>query len=186
MTQHPDYGKIQPDSQKHRSEYSYAERRAEVNELIEGAGHHRAIEQSQRDLADRYDVSQTTVWKDIQAVLEWRADNLGAGAEAELDVLKTRAVLDLLDEGKPAEAYHLMRKHYETLMEMGVKERAPEKQEIDHGGEPGWFERVERAAASLDRDGDRDHDHDHARNRERADGAHDREREHVGNGSGEF
>lgn len=135
MDNTPNYRQLSPPTEKQPEEYTWAERRGEIHDMIERAGHYRNIEYSQRELADRYGVVHRTVQKDIDAVNEWIAQHLGAGAKAELDTLKTRAVLDLIEEGDTAEAYELMRRHYKTLMAAGVKEKAPEKSQVDLNGE---------------------------------------------------
>lgn len=130
MSDEPNYRAISPPEEKSRPEYSYVERRGELYDLVEQAGHYRNLERSQRDLARRYDVSHTTIRKDLKRIREWKAERLGEHAEAELETLKTRAVEQLLDSGKPDKAYYLMMNHYETLMEAGVKESAAD--EIEH------------------------------------------------------
>jgi|APHM01.1.fsa_nt_gi hypothetical protein len=133
MSTEPNYRSLSPPTDKDRADYSYAERRAELYDLVEKAGHYRQIEQSQTELGRRFSVSQQTIAKDLKRIREWKADHLGDTAEAELNTLKTNAVQHLLDNGDPDEAYYLMRKHYETLMDAGIKESASE--EVDVSGE---------------------------------------------------
>jgi len=130
MSKQPNYRSQSAPDGKPRPEYSYVERRAELYDLIEQAGHYRQLEKSQSDLADRYDVHQTTITKDLKRIREWKAKHLGNGAEAELDTLKTKAVQHLLDNGDPDDAYYLMRKHYETLMDAGIKDSATEELDV--------------------------------------------------------
>lgn len=134
MTDHPNYRSLSPPEDKPREEYTYAERRAELYDAIDRAGHYRNLERSQRQLGDRYGVSHTTIRKDINAILEWKADHLGENAEAELETLKNKAVRDALDENDPAKAYRLMTTHFQNLMAVGEIEEAPDKHEIDHSG----------------------------------------------------
>lgn len=61
----PDYSAVNLPS-KDRTEYSYVERRAELLQLIEQAGHPDAINQTQ--LAERYGVSQSQISKDIDRI----------------------------------------------------------------------------------------------------------------------
>jgi len=131
MSDDPNYRAISPPEEKSRGDYSYVERRAELYDLVEQAGHYRNLERSQRDLARRYDVSHTTIRKDLKRIREWKAERLGDDAEAELETLKTKAVDDLLDAGKSDKAYYLMMNHYETLMEAGVKESAADEVQVD-------------------------------------------------------
>jgi transposase len=131
MSDEPNYRALSAPEDKSRPEYSYVERRAELYDLVEQAGHYRNLERSQRDLARRYGVSQATIQKDLKRIREWKADRLGDHAEAELETLKTRAVEQLLDAGKPDKAYYLMMNHYETLMEAGVKQSAADEVQVD-------------------------------------------------------
>lgn len=58
----PDYSSVDLPS-KDRTEYSYVERRAELLQLIEEVGEPKALNQT--ELADRYDVSQQQISKDL-------------------------------------------------------------------------------------------------------------------------
>lgn len=153
MSDHPNYRKIEADQSKRRGDYTWAERRAEIHDLLERAGHHRQLERTQRDLADRFDVSQGQIWKDIQAVLDWREARLGDDAEAELSLLKTRAVQERLEDDDATGAYDIAVRHYRLLMQMGEKEEAPDQHEVEHSGDVGWFDRIEQAAEDLETNG---------------------------------
>lgn len=120
----PNYRTISPPDDKSPGEYSYVERRAELYDMIERAGHYRNLERSQRELGRRYDVSAKTVNKDIQRVNEWIADHMGGTAEAELETIKDRAIQKLISEGDEDKAFYLMKNYWETLMEAGVKDTA--------------------------------------------------------------
>jgi len=82
MTDHPNYRALNASGDKAREEYSYTERRAELYDLIEQAGHYRNLERSTRDLGNRYGVSHETIRNDIQAIHEWKAEHLGEHASA--------------------------------------------------------------------------------------------------------
>lgn len=155
MSNDPNYRALSAPSDKQREEYTWVERRAELYDLVEQAGHYRNLERSTRELGDRYGVSHTQIRKDLETIREWKRDHLGANAEADLETLYNHAVEELLDRGEVEDAYYLAKEHYEILQDMGEKERAPEKREVEHSGEVSWFERVERAAAALE-DGDDD------------------------------
>lgn len=134
----PNYRQISPPTDKPYEEFSYVERRAAIYNLIEQAGHYRNIEQSYRELGDRFGVSHQTIKKDIDTINEWIADNLGNNAESELSTLKNAAVQDLISRGEYDKAYRLMREHYELLQDMGLKDR--EAQEVDMN----WRDYVEQ------------------------------------------
>lgn len=136
MSNEPNYRTLTPPSDKPRTEYSWAERRAVIYELIDQAGHYRNIERSTRDLGNQFGVSHTTIRKDIQAVNEWKAKHLGDTAEAELETLKNKAVQELLERGEEAAAYKLMNQHYRTLMDTAAagQDRTPDKTEVSGEG----------------------------------------------------
>jgi len=126
----PNYRQLTPPEDKSPDEYSYVERRAELYDMIESAGHYRNLERTQRQLGNRYGVSKTQIQKDIRRINEWRAEHLGENAEAELDTLKTKAIQECINNQEYTEAYYLMSKHYSLLQEMGLKQREPEKHEV--------------------------------------------------------
>lgn len=135
MSNEPNYRTLSPPDDKEPVDYSWSERRSELYDMIERAGHYRNLERSQRELGRRYDVSHTTIRRDIEAILAWKNERMGDNAESELEMLKTAAVQKLIDENKTDKAYYLMKNHYETLMEAGVKERAADDVNLSHSGE---------------------------------------------------
>jgi len=134
MADHPNYRALSPDPDKQRPEYTYAERRSELYDMLDRAGHYRNLEQSTRQLGDRYGVSHTTIRKDIQAILDWKADHLGENTEAELETLKTKAVQDALDAGDADKAYSIMSEHLSNLQSLGTIQEEPDKHEVEHDG----------------------------------------------------
>lgn len=148
MSNVPNYRSLSPPDDKPTEEYTWAERRSEIYDLIEKAGHYRNIEASQRELGRRYGVSHSQIREDIQAINEWTAEHLGDNAEAELESLKTTAVQHLIEQGKPDKAYYLMMNHYETLMDAKAasQEKEPEKNETDLTVEgKDWSEQMDAA-----------------------------------------
>jgi len=78
----PDYSAVELPS-KDRTEYTYVERRAELLQLVEEAGHPRELNQTQ--LADRYGVTQQQISKDF--------DRLAAHVRARFDDREHRAFM---------------------------------------------------------------------------------------------
>jgi cell fate (sporulation/competence/biofilm development) regulator YlbF (YheA/YmcA/DUF963 family) len=146
MTDHPNYRSLSPPEEKAREDYTYAERRAELHDMIDRAGHYRNLERSQRQLGDRYGVSHTTIRKDINAILEWKADHLGEHTTAELETLKTRAVEKALEDNEPAAAYSIISQHLTNLQAVGAVEQAPDKHEVSGEGGGALEVVVERSA----------------------------------------
>jgi len=131
---HANYREINPPDDKAKDEYTVAERRAELFDAIERAGHYRNLQRSYRQLGDRYGVSHETIRKDINRILEWKEEHLSPHAKVELETLKTKAVQELLEDGEYAAAYQIMSRHYANLQSMGVESEEPDKHEIEHDG----------------------------------------------------
>ncbi|EMA44276.1 hypothetical protein [Halococcus saccharolyticus] len=77
-------------------EYSYVERRAEVLDLLERAGHPRAVKQA--DLARRYGCTRQNIHNDLDVLAEHVADNLGDRRELISEHVFHRALNGLLDD----------------------------------------------------------------------------------------
>lgn len=133
---------------KPRDDWTWAERRAELYDMLERAGHRAALP-SLRALGDRYDVSHTTIRKDLDAIAEWEAVHLGADVEVELSLLQRSAVRDYLREARKlrkegkndeaadmkAAAYRLASSHLSDLQSTGTVDHAAMKQEVALEGE---------------------------------------------------
>lgn len=137
MSDQPNYRSLEPPSDKPLSEYTAAERRAKIYNLIEQAGHYRNIETSQEELGNRFDVCQQMISKDIRVINEWMKEELGNNAEAELESLKNAAVRELLRENRYDEAYDLAAEHFRLLQDMGKKDKENDTVEVK------WREFVE-------------------------------------------
>lgn len=136
MTNDPDYRAIQPDPTKPKTDYNWAERRADLYKMIQKVGHYQALyaRASTRELGARYGVSHTTIRRDISAINEWQAENLGDHAEHELETLKNAAIESYIADENHEKAYYLMKNHYELLMEAGLKEKAADELELSGDG----------------------------------------------------
>lgn len=100
MSSDPNYRDLEPPADKPRTEYQWPERRAELYDRIERVGSWRNLPQSLRDLGDQYDVSHSTIRKDIDRLLEWQKEHLGEDAIAELELLEGSIVEDYLDAAR--------------------------------------------------------------------------------------
>jgi len=92
----PDYAAITP-SGKPPTEYTYAERRAELLQQIEDLGHPSAVNQT--ELADRYGVSQQQISKDLDRLDEYVRDRLGRRRDLEIGSVLKRCMTGALEEG---------------------------------------------------------------------------------------
>ena len=134
MSNEPNYAALNPPEDDPPEEWSWADRRAEIFDLIESAGHYRKLQKSQRELARHYDVALSTIQNDIQRVNEFIADHCGEDAKHELETLKNSAIDYYLENNEPDKAYYLMNTHYEILMKAGLQDKAPDEHEISGSG----------------------------------------------------
>lgn len=104
----PDYASITPGA-KPPTEYSYAERRAELLAQVEDLGHPSALNQT--ELAERYGVSQQQISKDLDRLNSYVRGRLGRRRDLEISSVLQRCMTGALEEGdytaarKAAEAY---------------------------------------------------------------------------------
>ena len=104
----PDYAAITPSS-KAPTEYSYAERRAEILQQVEDLGHPACLNQS--ELADRYGVSQQQISKDLDRLDEYVRGRLGRRRDLQIGTVLKKCMTGAIEEGdwnaarRAAEAY---------------------------------------------------------------------------------
>lgn len=104
----PDYTAVNVPT-KPPSDFSYVERRAEILQLVEQAGHPSALNFS--ELADRYEVSPQQISKDMDRLDEYIRENISHRRDLEIRSVLRRAMKGLLEEeeyyqaAKVAESY---------------------------------------------------------------------------------
>lgn len=122
----PDYSAVDLPS-KDRTEYSYVERRAELLQLIEEAGH--PAELNQTELADQYGVSQQQISKDFDRLathIRARfADRDRRGFV--VDRVVNRAIRGLLEEGEYRKAAKTAMEYDEWITEFHDLEKLHQK-----------------------------------------------------------
>lgn len=138
-----DYEAVKVPEGKHPEEYHYTERRAEILQKIRNGASPWSLNQT--ELAKRYDVSQPQIHKDLKRIKSFLRDHLGEDAELETNELLREIITQIrhdaeglrangdLSEAARAEkaAAQVTTKWYDWLFEEGVKERAPDRHEID-------------------------------------------------------
>lgn len=106
----PDYSGLEIPQDKPPSEYTYHERRARILEIILHAGHPSAI--SQVELADHFDVAQSTISRDIDRLEESIRAHLARRRDLKIGSALDRALRGALDDEdweatrRIAETYH--------------------------------------------------------------------------------
>lgn len=96
MTGEIAYESVGVPTEKEPSEYTYAERRAEILALIEEAGHPRRVNQNR--LADRYGCTKQNISKDMKALAGYVDETLGDRRKLTTQTTVERAIEGLLDE----------------------------------------------------------------------------------------
>lgn len=132
---HPDYAAVDL-PQKDRTAYSYVERRAELLQLIQQAGHPDALNQTQ--LAEHFDVSQQQISKDLDRLESYIRENLGERRDLVSLSVYDRAIIELFNEGEPYKAAQVasMREEYLSSREWDVdlKHRITRLEELEERG----------------------------------------------------
>lgn len=134
----PDYAAVSVPA-KSRTTYTYVERRAEILQLIEEAGHPRAL--NQRELADRYDVSQQQISKDLDRLDEYIRARIASRRDLKIETALDRSLRGLLEEGEYYQAAKVAKMldeylegRIETLEFRRRLDRLEERAEADLGG----------------------------------------------------
>jgi len=130
MTSNPDYATLPVPDGTSPEEYTWPERRSEIYNLIEEAGHPRNLERTQEQLGKRYSVSQRQVSDDIQAIRDYEAENVGEDVRANTSFVCEKAVRELMDDGEYEAAAKLQMQYFEWLQDAGEEDKQPDKHEL--------------------------------------------------------
>lgn len=124
----PNYAAMEPPDDKPVEEYTTHERRAEILQLLKRAGSPFAIKQVR--LADRFDVHESTISRDMDRLRESIDDTLGQDAKMTTRVLLEKTVRELQDDGEWKQAWDVMMDWNEWLADLGEQYREPRKSEL--------------------------------------------------------
>lgn len=133
----PDYAAIEVPT-KPPTEFHYTERRAELLQLVEQAGHPGALNQA--ELAERYGVSQQQISKDLDRLDEHVRERIASRRDLEIGSVLKRCMTGALEEDdydtarRAAEAYdEYLDRRIDTLEFRRKIERL--EQTLDGGGD---------------------------------------------------
>jgi hypothetical protein len=127
-----DYRAVNTPDEKPPVEYSYVERRAEILELIEEAGHPDALRRTR--LADRYDVNPSTITRDFDRLGDYVRDTLGHQRHAISASLYRKAIKEYTDRGDYDKAIDALESWNEWLREEGARDTEPDEHDVDVSG----------------------------------------------------
>lgn len=126
-----DYSALSVPADKPTEEYTYNERRAAIYDMIEDAGHPRALEPTQTELGEMFGVSQRQISTDIQRIREYEAEHVGENADTDTELVCRKAVMGLLEQGRFREAGELQLDYYDWLQSAGYKDKAADQLDVD-------------------------------------------------------
>jgi hypothetical protein len=126
----PNYERVPIPDDVDPAEYSTHQRRAAVLEEILAAGSPSAINQAR--LAERFDVHESTISRDMDRIGEALLENIGAeNAVVDAYAHMQQTIEELQAEDRWKWAWDVRRDWLDFLLEHGAVERAPEKSEVD-------------------------------------------------------
>lgn len=115
MTSDIDYTAVDLPEEKPRTEYTYVERRAELLQRIQQAGHPRTLNQT--EVADTYGVSQQQISQDLDRLAEHISANLGARRDLITEAVFHRAIAGLLEKEEYRKAAQTVKDWNDWLIE---------------------------------------------------------------------
>lgn len=131
MTEHIDYESIDVPEDKHPTDYTYNEKRAEIVRLWKESNDPYS-EISPTKLAKRYGQTKSTLHDDIEIVKEYLREKIGKDDELKSDIGFDRAIRKLEQQGKWYKAAKVRKMKWEWLHDSGIKQKEPEQ--IEHTG----------------------------------------------------
>lgn len=125
-----DYRSVDTPESKPPEEYHWTERRAEILQLIEKAGHPRAV--SPTRLADRYDVSKGQISQDKTRLQEYIVKGLDEHrVDATTATVFETAIEELMDNGEFRKAAQTAAEWNDWLADRGHVDREPDRVEAN-------------------------------------------------------
>lgn len=133
MAEEPDYRAVEVPEQKPPEEYHWTQRRAEILQLVEEAGHPRAINQAR--LSDRYGVSEAQISKDMKRLRKYITNRID---EQRVDTITQtvfqKAIREMVENGEYMDAVKATEKWNNWLFDRGKVDKEPDKHEVDGDG----------------------------------------------------
>jgi hypothetical protein len=123
------YKDVQPPEGKPARTYTTYERRAEVLAAIVSAGHPDHI--SRTEFGKRYDVSPSTITRDIDTLRSEIVEELGTDADLITGTVYQRAIRELMDEGEWVDAVRIVESFNDWLFDRGEIDREPEEKRVE-------------------------------------------------------
>jgi len=129
MTDLPDYSSVEPPAEEAPESYDHHARRADILRRIREAGSPFAINQAR--LADRYDVHESTISRDMDRLRESIDSHLGQDAKLLTRTLLETTVRELHAEGEWKAAWDVVMDWNDWLADVGEQEREPDQLDVE-------------------------------------------------------
>ncbi|MFP3871326.1 MAG: HTH domain-containing protein [Candidatus Aenigmatarchaeota archaeon] len=123
------YYEVSYPENKEKPEFDTEERRAYILDLILERGHPKLINQS--ELARQFDVSQTTIWKDLKYISDSVQEHMGEKSDLLFESVYSSVIKELREEGDVKELRKWLKDWSEFLFNRGKVERVPDKVQIE-------------------------------------------------------
>jgi hypothetical protein len=108
-----DYRAIEVPNGKDPEDMTYAERRAEILDLIERRGSPRLVNGAR--LAERYGCTRHNIYNDLEKLAEWADDTQGARETLEGEALYWRCIQGLLEDEEYRKAAQTLSDYHDWL-----------------------------------------------------------------------
>lgn len=129
-----DYRTTDVPEDKSPAEYTYAERRAEILQLIEQAGHPRAINQTR--LAERYGCTQGNISNDVSVLREYIVETIDERTvDSITETVFQKAIQELVSNGEHMEAVKAVEKWNNWLFDRGKVDKVAEQKDVSFDGQ---------------------------------------------------
>lgn len=120
MSRDIDYRSVEVPEQKDPENYTYAERRAEILDLIEKRGSPRLVNGSR--LADRYGCTRQMIHKDLNRLAEWASETQGDREVLEGDALYWRCIQGLLEDDEYRKAAQTLSDYHDWIRQNDLED----------------------------------------------------------------
>lgn len=129
MSRNIDYATIAVPDDKAPPEYTYAERRAEILELVRRAGHPGVLNKS--ELARRYDCSDANIHNDLDVLADYAVNAIDETRfDATAKFVFDKAVREFIDRGEYMKAVSVIESQDAWLARRGHVEEQPDRHEV--------------------------------------------------------
>lgn len=129
MVDDTDYLAIAPPTEKHPTEYTYTERRAEIARAIRQQGYPTGFNYAA--IGRKYDVSREMIRRDFDRLKVYFRERIGDDAQTTSEVGYQKIIREHLDNGEYEKARRALDSWNGWLFDIGAQERTPDKLDVD-------------------------------------------------------